>query len=193
MKNILIGVGFALGLLTGSTTTLLAQSADVTGGVMTITLDPTLWATLDTHGIVTTLGPVVANKSHSDAILSGIFDLPTGIGTFATKGQMKFTGPNGDVVTVLQMGLDTGGPVPVIYGYVYADDYYYHRQVIFNLITLTGSRPQLKMGVNKATTMLGTLSPYFLNLLGTSFHTPILVGYRGYTMLQMSIDLAPVQ
>ena len=190
MKN-LIRVSLAL-VLIGTSTALRAQTAEVSGGSMAITLDPTLYAALETHGIITTLGPSAGNVTHSDTILSGLFDMPTGHGEFATKGQMKFTGPDGEVVTVLQLGLDTTGAIPAIYGYVYADGVYVKREPIFYITAARGMDSQLKYGTTNCG-MLMTLSPYFQSLLGVSFHTSALVGYKGYSILKTTLDLEKPQ
>ncbi len=190
MKNT-IRIAFALALVATFTTALRAQSGDVTGGSLTISLDPTLWALLDANGITTKLGPAVADVAHSDAILTGLFDMPTGSGYFTTKGRLQLTGPDGELVTVLQLGIDTTGVTPVVFGYVYAHDYYLRKQPIFNIVTMDPLKAPLTAGTNKSGDFYAVLSPYFQNLLGTTFHTSILLGYMGITTLHTSISLTP--
>jgi hypothetical protein len=188
MKNFVLRVSLALVVFAGSASTLRAQTGEVAGGTMDITIDPTLYAIFETHGITMTLGPSLANAMHQDTILSGLFDLGTGKGKFATKGQIKLVGPGGHTVTVTQLGVDTTGAMPVVYGYVYDDMNFLQRQNIFYVHTLTGVLGPMKYGANDGVVMV-SLAPNFLTMVGTCFQTSALLSYHGYSTIKTDVEL----
>ena len=136
-----------------------------------------------------TLGPSLANVMHSDTILTGLFNLGTGIGQFATKGQLKLVGPGGHTITVTQLGVDTIGAQAVVYGYVYNDEDFVNRQNIFYIKRLSGSLPMaMKIGSNNGL-LIVSLAPSFLTMVDTTFKTSMLLSYHGYSIIKTDVEL----
>jgi hypothetical protein len=188
MKNFVFRVMLALVVFAVSASTLRAQTGEVSGGTMDITIDPTLFAILETNGIAMTLGPGLANTMHQDTILSGLFDLKTGAGNFATKGQMKLVGPSGNTITVTQLGVDTTGGTSVVYGYVYDDMDFLQRQNIFYIMRGGMFPGPMKYGSNNGL-IIASLAPTFQAMVGTCFRTSALLSYHGYSMITTDVVL----
>jgi len=189
MNNFMLRASLGLVVFAASSSTLRAQTGEVSGGAMSTTIDPTLFAIFETHGITMTLGPSLANVMHSDTILTGLFNLGTGIGQFATKGQLKLVGPGGHTITVTQLGVDTIGAQAVVYGYVYNDEDFVNRQNIFYIKRLSGSLPMaMKIGSNNGL-LIVSLAPSFLTMVDTTFKTSMLLSYHGYSIIKTDVEL----
>jgi hypothetical protein len=160
-----------------------AQSADVTGGSLTITIAPALTTVLQAQGIAAiayTPEPYSGHVAFLPAT-SGVFDLGSGSGVMSLGGGV-FINSLTSRIKVKQLSLETVGAYPVITGSIYLNNHFIARNVIFEITSPNPLLAPMAVGPVMISNIQAILAPGFQAYLANTFNITIPANTQAATM-----------
>jgi hypothetical protein len=169
MKNFVVRLSIALALFCCAVNSH-AQYADVTGGSLSVTIATPLANLLSTHNIAAagfTPAPY-DNQIPYLGVISGVFNLLDGHGSFAAQGEFDITSPTSKL-QVLNLNFETMDCTPVITGSVYVNNNYVAHVILFSITKENPWGAPLRPGFVSLKGVSARLSPAMARIISVFF------------------------